>query len=488
MPPSGAAPAMPRHLSASDSVAWRIERNPQLRSTITMVITLDRAPNHRVMRAGLEAASVAFPRLRQRVVEVPLHVSTPVWSNDPDFDLDFHVHAVRAGPDRSLRGVLDLAASLAMQSFDRTRPLWQWTTVEDLEDGGAAVILKLHHSVTDGVGGMRLMAQLFDLERHDSAMRRVDPTSLPPGERPAVAGLIAGGVGHQVAGVAGRARGVAARMFAAARNPVGGAEEALRGLASAARLTAPARGPMSPLMRERSSRLHFETFSLPLADLKAAARRVDGKVNDAFLTAVAIGLRRYHEAHGVTASALRVNMPVNLRTDDSGAGGNNWAPSRFPVPLQGEGVDQHMRDIHDLVVRQRAEPALQFAGTLAAILDQLPAPLLTEVFTGMLTCLDFAATNVAGAAFPLFLAGARMESMLAFAPPGGAALNVALLSYLDDAFIGVNIDPVAIPDTGVLLRCIREGFDAVVTPPGTPTARPRPRPRRAARRPSAAPR
>jgi len=156
------AATLPRHLSASDSVAWRIERNPRLRSTITMVITLDCAPNPRTMRSGLEAASIAFPRLRQRVVEVPLHVSTPVWSNDPDFDLDFHVRSVRAGTDRSLRGVLDLAASIAMQSFDRTRPLWEWTTVEDLEDGGAAVILKLHHSVTDGVGGMLLMAQLFD--------------------------------------------------------------------------------------------------------------------------------------------------------------------------------------------------------------------------------------------------------------------------------------------------------------------------------------
>jgi diacylglycerol O-acyltransferase len=456
------ASAFPRHLSASDSVAWRIEHNPQLRSTITMVITLDRAPDDRAIRTGLEAASVAFPRLRQRVVEVPLHVSTPVWSNDPDFDLDFHVRFVRAGADRSLRGVLDLAASLAMQSFDRTRPLWQWTTVGDLEDGGAAVILKLHHAVTDGVGGMRLMAQLFDLERHPAAARRVDTAAVPDGDRPDAVGLIAGGVGHQLASAARRARGLTGAALGATRDPVHGVEDAMRGLASAARLTAPARGPMSPLMRQRSSRLHFESFTLPLADLKAAARRVDGKLNDAFLTAVAIGLRLYHEVHGETVAALRVNMPINLRTDSSGVGGNNWAPSRFAVPLSGDGVDQHMRDIHDLVARQRAEPALQFAGTLAALLDQLPTPLLTQLFTGMLTCLDFAATNVAGATFPLYLAGARMESMLAFAPPSGAAVNVALLSYLDTAFIGLNIDPAATPDTKVLLACFQEGFEAVV--------------------------
>jgi diacylglycerol O-acyltransferase / wax synthase len=477
MSPSSAA-AFPRHLSASDSVAWRIERNPQLRSTIAMVITLDRAPSHRALRAGLEAASVAFPRLRQRVVEVPLHVATPVWSNDPDFDLDFHLRFLRAGEDRSLRGVLDLAAAIAMQSFDRTRPLWEWTVVEDLDDGGAAVILKVHHALTDGVGGMRLMAELFDTERHDAAVRRVDPTVVPPAERPAATALIADGLGHQVRSAAGRAGGIARRMLGAARHPLGGAEEALQGLASAARLTAPARGPLSPLLRERSSRLHFESFSLPLADLKAAARRVDGKVNDAFLTGVAIGLRLYHELHGESPDALRVNMPINLRTDDSSLGGNNWAPARFPVPLRGArgaSVDEHMRDIHDLVVRQRAEPALQFAGTLAAMLDQLPAPLLTQVFTGMLTCLDFAATNVAGAPFPLYLGGARIESMLAFAPPAGAAVNVALLSYLDTAFIGLNIDPVAVREPMALRACMERGFEMVVTPTPRPPSPQRPR-------------
>jgi WS/DGAT/MGAT family acyltransferase len=395
--------------------------------------------------------------------------------------LDFHLRFVRAADDRSLRGVLDLAASIAMQAFDRTRPIWEWTTVDDVENGSAMVILKLHHSLTDGVGGMRLMAQLFDVERHRQALRRIDPADVPHGQHPSAAGLIAGGLGHQVASGAGRARDIARTMLGAARDPVSGVEDALHGLASAARLLAPAQGPMSPLMRQRSSRLHFETFSLPLAHLRAAAARVDGKVNDAFLTAVAIGLRGYHEVHGENAEALRVNLPINLRTDGSTAGGNNWAPSRFPVPLGGDDVDEHMHEIHDLVARQRAEPALQFAGTLAALLDELPTPLLTQVFTGMLTCLDFAASNVAGVTFPLYVGGARMESMLAFAPPGGAAVNVALLSYLDTAFIGLNIDPVAVPDPKVLLACVQDGFAAVVERPST-----RPRPRRSGTRPARA--
>lgn len=458
---------LPRHLSASDSVAWRIERNPRLRSTITMVMLLDRAPNHRALRATVDAASVTFPRLRQRVVEVPLRASTAIWQNDPDFDPDYHMRTVSAGPDRSLRALLDLAAAIGMQAFDPTRPPWEWVTVDGLEGGRAAVIIKIHHAVTDGVGGMRLMSQLFDLERHDAVMRTVDPDAVPQGEMTQSLPLLAESVAHQAECVAARARRMAGGVLGAARHPLGGARDAAKGLSSTARLLRPARGPMSPLMTNRSSRLHFETFDVPLADLKAAARRTQGKLNDAFLAASAIGLRLYHETHGQRAEALRVNMPINLRTDESLVGGNNWVPARFPVPLGGRDVDRHMREIHDLVARQRAEPSLDFVPVLAATLDRLPTAQLTQVFTGLLACLDFAATNVPGVPFPLYLAGAEVQAMLAFAPPAGAAINVGLLSYRDTAHIALNMDPVAIPDPAVMLDCMREGFARVIDPHAT---------------------
>ena len=477
---STSSDSLPRHLSASDSVAWRIEHNPRLRSTITMVMLLDRAPNHRALRTTLEAATIAFPRLRQRVVEVPFRVSSAVWSVDPDFDLDYHVRSVRAR-DGSLRGLLDLASSIGMQAFDPTRAPWEWITVEDLDDSRAAVIVKIHHAVTDGVGGMRLMSQLFDLERHDAAVRRVDEDEAPDGEQPSTPGLLAEAALHQTGLALQRARGLAGRVRGAVRHPAQGAGAGMRGLASAARLLAPASGPMSPLIRERSSRLHFETFDVSLAELKAAAHRAGCKLNDAFMTATAIGLRLYHEIHDQPAAALRVNMPINLRTDDSLTGGNHWVPARFPVPLgeAGDDVDVQMRAMHDLVAEQRSEPAVEFVPTLAAILDRLPTAQLTQVFTGLLACLDFAATNVPGVAFPIYLAGAEVEAMLAFAPPAGAAINVGLLSYRDTVHIGLNIDPVAIPDIEVMVECLRQGFEAVLHPPAALAPRqPRRRPAR----------
>jgi diacylglycerol O-acyltransferase len=459
---------LPRHLSASDSVAWRIEANPLLRSTITLVLRLDQAPDHELLRARLEEASRVFPRLRQRVREIPFHASPPVWADDADFDLDYHVRRVGAGGARTYRDVLDFAASQAMQAFDRERPLWEWTTVEGLADGSAAAIVKIHHSVTDGVGGMRLMAQLFDTERVPSYERVVDVLEEADPIAEDAASLFITGATHQASRLMGTARRFAGKALGAAADPVGSADATAKGLASTARLVAPASAPLSPIMVDRSPRLHFDSFSLPLAALKAAALRVDGKVNDAFMTATAIGLRLYHEHHGSNPDSLRVNMPINLRSEGDTAGGNNWAPARFVVPLAADGgVDNHMREMHDVVVAQRAEPALAFAANIAAVMDQLPGSVLTKLFTGMLTCLDFAATNVPGVPFPLYLAGARIENQDAFAPPSGAAVNVALVTYMGTASIALNMDPAAVPDPDVLIDCMKRGFERVVNPAGS---------------------
>ncbi len=93
------------------------------------------------------------------------------------------------------------------------------------------------------------------------------------------------------------------------------------------------RAPVSPLMTGRSLSVQFHTLTVPLADMKAAGRRAGGKLNDAFVAAIAAGWRRYHERHGEPASALRMSMPINVRTEATeNVAGNQFAPARFPVP------------------------------------------------------------------------------------------------------------------------------------------------------------
>ncbi|MET0883149.1 MAG: wax ester/triacylglycerol synthase domain-containing protein, partial [Acidimicrobiales bacterium] len=144
-------------MSDADKLMWTIERDPLLRSTITSVVVLDSPPDHARLKDKVERASRTVIRLRQRVIGNALSFSPPRWEVDPNFDLDYHLRFVKAANDGSMRELFDIAEPIGMQAFDRARPLWEFTVVEGLEDGQAGLIMKVHHAVTDGVGGVKLL-------------------------------------------------------------------------------------------------------------------------------------------------------------------------------------------------------------------------------------------------------------------------------------------------------------------------------------------
>ena len=212
-------------------------------------------------------------------------------------------------------------------------------------------------------------------------------------------------------------------------------------------------------MTARSLSVRFDALRFPLADLKAAAKRPDGKLNDAFVAGVAGGLRRYHLRHGSSVRSLRMTMPINIRNDETAdLAGNQFAPARFAVPIDIDDPVERMRAIRDLVAQAAGEPALSLAEPLAAVLYRLPATVSTGVFGSMLRGVDFVTSNVPGVPVPVFLAGARMEAQFPFGPMSGAAANITLLCYLDEVQIGINSDPAAVPDGDVFLECLDGGL------------------------------
>lgn len=449
-----------RRMSDSDALMWHIEKDPLLRSTITAIAILDSPPDRDKLVAKIERGLRDIPRLRQRVVSPPFAVAPPEWVDDPDFDIGYHLRWVKA-PAGTLRDLLDLAAPIAMQSFDRARPLWEFTVVEGLEDGRSALIQKVHHSVTDGVGGMKLALMLLDLER-DVPLDASPLEPLPDGERPSAAKLLREGFAHQLRRQLGIARRTAASVPTAARTPASALRTTVDAVGSAARMMTPAFDPLSPLMQGRSLSVRFDTVDSSLPELKAAAKRAGGKLNDAFMAAIAGGLRRYHDHHGEPVDALRVTMPINIRVEGTGdLAGNAFAPARFRVPISIEDPVERMRAIQAIVQAQRAEPAMAFADSIAGILNRLPASVVTPLFGSMLKGVDFVASNVPGAPFPVYLAGAKVEAQYAMGPLTGAATNLTLLSYVDDVHVGVNTDPAAIPDPEVFVDMLNEGFEEV---------------------------
>jgi WS/DGAT/MGAT family acyltransferase len=449
-------------MSDSDALIWGIEKDPLLRSTIVAVAILDQAPDHARLVDRIHRSTLLIPRLRQHAVQSSLSAAPPKWVFDPNFDLNYHLRFLKAPGNGTLRELLDMVAPIGMQGFDRARPLWEFYVIEGLEGGKAAMVQKVHHSVTDGVGGVEIALTMLDLEREPTVDLGPLP-DVPEPQRFNAVDLLADGIAHEARRQAGIVSRLAGEVVKAARTPRDTAAAANDMVSSLARMLAPAFEPLSPLMKERSLSAHYDTLTISLPDLKSAAKAAGGKLNDAFVGAVAGGLRAYHAHHGVDVDALRMGMPINIRdAATASAGGNQFVPARFAVPTNISDPVERMAAIRELVLQQRAEPALGFVAPMAGLLTRLPSRLTTQLFGSMLKGVDFTTSNVPGAPMDVYLAGAHLEASFPFGPLSGAALNITLMSGPEEVYIGVNSDPAAVPDPEVLVGCLQEGFDEIL--------------------------
>jgi hypothetical protein len=267
---------MPRddeRMGAFDAVMWGVETDPLLRSVIVVLLVLDREPDREEALARVERMSLAVPRLRQRVIGNPMSLVPPRWETDPNFDLEYHLRWFAVPEDDgTLRPALTVAEKLAEQDFDRDRPLWEMVLLTGLPEGRAAVLVKMHHAITDGMGGMAMAAALFSLSR-DAAMPEGEAPHVPRAQPKDGIGRFVDGVEFESRSmVSGGVRyGTGAALRRAVKDARVGAErDGVRRIAQ--RLLAPATSPMSATLRDRSLSLHFAVVERPLADLKRAAR------------------------------------------------------------------------------------------------------------------------------------------------------------------------------------------------------------------------
>jgi len=178
----GPQSGMAEFLRNSDAFAWAMETDASLRSTVVSIVTLDRAPDWDVVVDRTERLSRTVPMFRQRVVESP-SPAPPRWEYDPDFDLGYHLRRVTAPGPGTFDTVLEMARRAEMAEFDHARPLWEATLVDGLADGGAALLFKVHHSLTDGIGGVQLAMIMFDQteEPRDLGLLPPQPAVESPG-------------------------------------------------------------------------------------------------------------------------------------------------------------------------------------------------------------------------------------------------------------------------------------------------------------------
>ena len=450
---------MSEFMRNSDAFAWAMEHDASLRSTVVTIIMLDRSPDWDVLVDRFERIGRAVPMFRQRVVEMP-PPAPPLWEVDPDFDIDFHVRRVIAPHPGTLDTVLEMARRAEMDEFDRARPLWETTLVDELADGGSALICKLHHSLTDGIGGVQIAMLLFDLTEEP---RDLGP--LPPEPEAARPGRL-DGVRHVLQYDAGLVTKLAREVVtdvpvAAAKamlHPRRATRDAVEMAASVYRTVRPINQTASPIMKDRHLVRKLGVHEVPMPALREAAHLAGGTLNDAFLAGVTGGLRRYHSHHGVDVADLHVTMPVSIRRDADPVGGNRLTLMRFDLPAGVVDPAERIKQIHVRAGAVRDERSLPYTQLIAGGLNLLPRWYIAAI----LRHVDFLASDVPGIPMPVYLGGAAVRVQYPFGPTIGAGVNVTLMSYVDTCAMGINVDTGAIPDYDVFYECLVAGFDEVL--------------------------
>jgi diacylglycerol O-acyltransferase len=443
----------------TDAFTWAMESDPRLRSTVVSVVLLDRSPDWDEVRARFDLLSRKLPMFRQRVVSSP-PPAPPRWERDADFDLDYHMRRAAASGSGTFDEVLEMARLAAMQDFDRARALWETTVIDGLENGGAAMICKFHHALTDGIGGIQIAMNLFDLSEEHAPHEPLpaEPEASKPARLSGYRDTWRYDTGVLGSALTGAVRWGPRLMYDSVRRPIAIARSAAATAASVYRTVRPISRTGSPLVKERGLVRRLGVHEVPMPQLREAAHRCGGALNDAFVAGIAGGLRRYHDKHGVAVGDLHLTMPISLRTKTDEMGGNRITLMRFDVPVGEADPAERIAAIHQRTRTVRDEKSLPYTQLIAGALNLLPRWYIGSV----LRHVDFLASDVPGVPVPVFLGGAAVRAQYAFGPTIGSAVNVTLLTYVDTCALGIDVDTAAIPDYDVFHDALVAGFDEVL--------------------------
>jgi diacylglycerol O-acyltransferase len=435
------------------------------------------------------------PRYRQKLATPPLEAGRPLWVDDPDFNLEYHVRHAALPPPGSEEQLFLLASRIASQQLDRSKPLWENWLVEGLADGRFALISKTHHALVDGIAGVDLASVLFDAEREPSGggsdQEELEPWRPEPEPSPAEL-VLAGALGmvSTTAGLVARAIGAAARPTTSL-NLLRDAAEGLGELVWAGLNPA----PETPLNVAIGPHRRYAVVRQQLADYKEIKDALGGTVNDVVLTVVSGALAEWLHSRGIRTEGLemRALVPVSVRTKDQrDTLGNQLTVMRGPLPVYIEDPVARLQFVREAMDGLKESKQAVGAATLAAVNSLAPPTVLAQAsrlnFSTRL--FNLLVTNIPGPQLPLYVLGRELHDLfpLAFLPENHA-LAIAIMSYNGGLDYGLLGDYDALPDIDLVaegiaaslaellaaareVRGVRSGRPAAATPkPARPTGK-----------------
>jgi diacylglycerol O-acyltransferase / wax synthase len=401
---------------------------------------------------------IAFvPRYRQRIRWVPGRLANPVWVDDEDFDVTYHVRRSALPRPGTQLQLNELVARIMSRPLDRSRPLWEMYLVEGLEGGRFAVLTKTHQAMVDGLSAVDIGQVILDVTAEPRASA---PDAWRPAEEPTAMELVAGAI-------ADNARRPAA-VVESVRHGFGDVKQTLTGVGRqavgvlSAALTAARPHADSPLHVELGEQRRFATTALALEDVKKVRAARGGTVNDALLAVVTGGLRAWLLMRGesvTVSSEVRALVPISVQDIGDSLGGNHVTAVIVDLPV-GE-PDPVVRLQHISYEMSKVKEAGHLLGARAIVgIVGFAPPTLHAMGARMGSSISrrghtLVVTNVPGPQFPLYAAGARMLASYPVVPLGkGQAVSIGLTSYDGGVYVGLNGDRDAMPDLDLLAQCI----------------------------------
>ena len=412
----------------------------------------------------IESKLPLLPRYLKRVVPAPFGLGLPSWEYDPGFDLGRHVREVQLkhGTETELRA---LAGKLFSTVMDRQHPLWDMTVIRGLKGDRTAVILRMHHCLTDGIAGVGILNALLDASPEAPRLPKKKLKFRVPAPRDPLTSLTAGFVDSYSDFVK--------RILSAMADLLSMTERAAANGGSA---PSDEFANLFPEITAFTERLRFNVIyqgpqkfaytEIPLADVKAIRHKSGTSINDVILTLVTGTIRRYCELHGdpVKGKLLRIMVPVNLRGDEKASDlGNRISLVPVTIPLNIRQPRKLLAAVHqrtEFLKRMHAAELVSLAGGLIGMfptsMQGMAGPIVSQL---PITPFNLVCTNVPGPQFPLYLLGHKMLHCYPYVPVGGElAVNCAILSYNGTVYFGFSGDVHAAPDLRRLEKLLMTSF------------------------------
>jgi len=394
------------------------------------------------VRGMIESRLALAKPLRRKLAPTPFNLNHPVWIEDRDFDLDYHVRRIGCPSPGSEEQLADIVGDIASRPLDRARPLWEVWVVEGLENDHVAAVAKMHHCTIDGVSGANFMVHFFDLTPEGT--ERPESTDVwEPDHPPTDVELIL--------------RGLVARM----QRPMQWASvvpmtlRALTGLAFAKRgkglgMPAPLRAPRTSFNVPITPHRRTAFTHLSLDEVKEVKKAFGTTVNDVVLAICAGALRKYLDARNeLPERSLIAVVPVSVRTDEEKeqVGSNRVSAMFSSLATDIDDPVERLRQISAANKGAKEEHKALGADMLTQW-GELAAPttfsLAARVYAGLRLAErhpvvhNLVISNVPGPRFPLYFAGAKLVGLYPLGPIfDGAGLNITVVSYMDQLFFGL---------------------------------------------------